>query len=411
MSKYIIKNKNILILLLISLAYFFTLFHRYSLAVLAINIIDEVSFVKDKLGLIGSAYFYFYAPMLFFSGVIVDYFGSKFSLKIGLSLLTVGCLLFSRASSLSLFFIGRGILGLGSAFVTIPSIKLIRETFQEKKFGVMLGIKNTVGYTGVIMASFPFAFLLSYLSWRTVYLLIGIITGLLTIISLILLPHQGAKIYKEKNGLMINKIYTLMKIPRLWMLSIWMFMFTGSKLAFQALWAGPYFVKVYGISYYPLILLIISVGSTVGLLIMGIISDLSSNRRKTLIYATFIVFSLWFILYIYPNKLTAIITIFFYFILGINFASFSLAIMEVRDICKLEFTGMAVGIISSIGFFGSALFTQIGNVFYKSTRGIDTTEIFQFKTMFLLNSLVILFVLILLILYEIRSKMKIKLIR
>ena len=134
-------------------------------------------------------------------------------------------------------------------------------------------------------------------------------------------------------------------------------------------------------------------------------------RRKTLIYATFIIFSLWFILYIFPNKLTAIITIFFYFILGINFASFSLAIMEVRDICKLEFTGMAVGIISSIGFFGSALFSQIGNVFYKSTKGIGTMEIFQFKTMFLLNSLVILFVLILLILYEIRSKMKIKLIR
>ena len=182
-------------------------------------------------------------------------------------------------------------------------------------------------------------------------------------------------------------------------------------MAFQALWAGPYFVKVYGISYYPLILLIISVGSTVGLLIMGIASDLSSNRRKTLIYATFTVFSLWSILYIYPNKLIAIIAIFFYFILGINFASFSLAMMEVRDICKLELTGTAAGIIGSIGFFGSALFTQIGNVFYKSTQGIGTTEIFQFKSMFLLNSLVILFVLILLILYEIRSKSGIKLIK
>ncbi|MFH1001709.1 MAG: MFS transporter [bacterium] len=409
MSKAIIKNKNILILLLLSSAYFFTLFHRYSLAVLAINIIDEVPFVQDKLGLIGSAYFYCYAPMLFFSGIIVDYFSSRFSLKIGLFLLTVGCLIFSRASSLTLFLVSRGIIGLGSALITIPSIKLIRETFQEKKFGMVIGINNTLGYIGVIMASFPLAFLLSYLSWRTTHLLISIITGLLTIISLILLPHQRTEIHKEKKAMMLNKIYTLMKIPRLWMLSFWMLTFTGTKLAFQALWAGPYFVKVYGITYFPIILLIISVGSTAGSLIMGCISDLSSNRRKILIYASLFIFSLWFFLYIYPDKLSTPITISFYFILGISFASYLLALMEVRDICKLENTGFVVGIISSIGFFGSALFTQIGNVFYQSGEGgIDTTGIFQFKNMFLLNFIIILFIFMALILYEIWLKFRTK---
>lgn len=411
MSKFIIKNKNIFILLLLSSAYFFTLFNRFSLTVLAINIIDEVPFLQDKLGLIGSAYFYCYAPMLFFSGIIVDYFGSRFSLKIGLFLLTVGCLIFSRASSLTLFLVSRGIIGLGSALVATPSIKLIRETFQEKKFGMMFGIFNALGYIGVIMASFPLAFSLSYLSWRTTYLLISIITGILIIISLILLPSQSTKIYKdkEKKSMMLNKIYTLMKIPRIWMLSFWMFAFTGTKLAFQALWAGPYFVKVYGITYFPIILLIIGIGATVGQLIMGFISDLSSNRRKIFIYVTFLVFSLWFFLYIYPDKLSTLISIFFYFIVGIIFASYSLALMEVRDICKLEDTGFVVGLINSMGFLGSALFTQIGNVFYKfNEEGINTIEVSQFKNMFLMNFIVILFIFMALILYEIWLKFRTK---
>lgn len=393
-----------MILGILSFSYCLNLFQRYSPAVLFDHLTSEIFLTETEIGLIGSIFFYCYSITLIFAGYIVDRMGARMSLFLGLMIMALGSYIFTVNSVISFLMLGRAFVGIGSAMITIPVYKAAREVFPHDKYGSAVGIINTGGYVGTIAASVPLAFLLSIISWKEFYLGLSIFIAIMAVIAFFYIgSYQKKKDVVPEDRIKFSDLLHLLTNSRLWILCIWMLMFTGTKLAFQGLWAGLYFSNLYGQERGPILLMLISFGSILGAPFLGKISDKSRSRRNVLSSLTLVVLLNWLFLYIFPQKLNLIIVIPFYFFLGIGFTAFSLALMEVRDICPVKMTGSAVGIICAVGFLGSALFIQIVGGFFRGfTEHMDIIP--YIRPVFLLNSVIMLAVLIILIIYEIWIK-------
>jgi nitrate/nitrite transporter NarK len=91
----------------------------------------------------------------------------------------------------------------------------------------------------------------------------------------------------------------------------------------------------------------------------------------------------------------------FYFLLGVSFTAFSLALMEVKEFCPVKMTGTAVGIISAVGFLGSAVFIQLVGQFLETSSSRSEDIFNSIRSFFMLNVFVMGVVLVGLILYEV----------
>jgi sugar phosphate permease len=393
-----------LILVLLSGSYLFVLFHRLSLAVLSRPISNEVLMTQADLGLIGAAYFYPYALMQVPAGLIADKYGTRLTLGCALAIMALGCFMFGSVRAVPYLVLGRGLIGFSCALVTVPVMKAVRETFFDAKLGIMTGIVNAAGNVGGVAASVPLSIAVSVMSWRSLYCSLGIAAIVMGLAMILVLPRPPKQNTKRPGDPVWTwrTIAPILRHPRIWLLAVWMLMFTGTKLAFQGLWAGAFLSSTYGPGAGSWLLLALSLGTVAGSPLVGILSDKAPNRRLVLLGATLMVTVMWGVLWAYPYRMTWIAAVSFYLIFGVAFASYNLCIMESRDICPLWLTGTVNGIISSVGFMGSAILTQLLGLLYSTSRA-SASSAAGFRGMFLLNAVLLGVMAVALTWYEVRT--------
>lgn len=111
-----------------------------------------------------------------FVGRLIDKYGAKIVIALGISVLGVTLVLFSQVSSYITFFIVYGILAaIGYSTTTLMTNSvLISKWFQEKK-GLALGISTTGFPLGPLVFSPLISFLIITFNWRWAALILGIL--------------------------------------------------------------------------------------------------------------------------------------------------------------------------------------------------------------------------------------------
>ena len=69
-----------------------------------------------------SVYLWVYAPMQLLVGVLFDRYGTKYIVSTAAMICGVGCIIFSQADGLVAAGIGRGFIGVGSAFAFVGAV-------------------------------------------------------------------------------------------------------------------------------------------------------------------------------------------------------------------------------------------------------------------------------------------------
>ena len=88
-------------------------FHRVSTGVLADTLASEFETTGAQLGLLHAAFFYVYAPMQLFAGVLTDRMGTRRVATVGSAMMGVGVIWFARSPTYAQSFLARVLLGLG----------------------------------------------------------------------------------------------------------------------------------------------------------------------------------------------------------------------------------------------------------------------------------------------------------
>ena len=170
----------------------------------------------------------------------------------------IGSLLFGLAETLFTASIGRLLVGLGVSFMFLSLLKINALWFRERHFGTITGFTMLLGNAGAVLAAAPLVWVLGFTSWRTVFVVLGIFSGVLALLTwFVVRDHPrdaGLPSMRELEGLAPHAARTghwwrgLVEVAKnrdTWPGFFPAFGTAGTLLAFAGLWAVPFLRDVY----------------------------------------------------------------------------------------------------------------------------------------------------------------------
>ena len=147
-EKVCIEKKNssgngylsFIIVSLAGLFYCYEYLLRISPSVMVQQLMSYYGITATGIGLLSATYYYAYTPLQLFVGLFTDYLGAKKVLSMAILSCAVGCILFAATHFLSVAFIGRFLIGFGSAFAYVGALTLANSLLSKKYFSYYAGV-------------------------------------------------------------------------------------------------------------------------------------------------------------------------------------------------------------------------------------------------------------------------------
>jgi MFS family permease len=149
---------------------------RVNLAAAAETIKSDLGLTNIQLGIAFSAFNYAYAPFQLVGGWISDRFGSRRTLAVCALAWAVTTMATGAVGGLVTLFAVRFCLGMGEG-ATLPSAtRALTKWTAEAARGFGMGITHAAGRIGAGVTAPIVAFLLTVMSWRMIFVLLGLVS-------------------------------------------------------------------------------------------------------------------------------------------------------------------------------------------------------------------------------------------
>jgi MFS family permease len=230
-------------------AFFISFFHRVSTGSIAGELQHEFAIGAAALGTLGATYFYVYALMQVPSGVLADTLGPRVTLALGMLIAGTGSIAYGLAGSFTAAVIARTLAGLGVSVVFVCMLKLCANWFHERRFATAVGAANVAGIAGALAATAPLAWLITVVSWRSVFVAVGVAS--LALAMAIWRFVRETPLARSANVVSGNWRHALAAVaanPATWP-PFWVNVgISGAYMTFIGLWAAPFLVHAHGMS-------------------------------------------------------------------------------------------------------------------------------------------------------------------
>jgi len=372
------------IFLITSSNFFLSQFYRATNAVIADQLLLDLSLDTQGLGTLSAVFFYAFAVTRIPISILLDRIGPR-NMMTGLSLLGIaGALIFAGADSFGMGLLGRILLGVGMACNLMGTLKLLTAWFKPATFATLTGIVFSIGTVGNMAATVPLAFLVDIIGWRQAFTAIACVNLLLVLALYVVVrdtpPDRGTRsmaITTKVSSNALSGLTMLFKKRVYWIISLTSFVGYGIYAAFQTLWAGPYLMEVMGLSVMNAghIILLMNVGAIAGGPVWGWLSDRILHTRKWVVSGGMAIFILvLLILAILPCKTTQAVLMMLFLSFGFFRSSGALLYVHIKETMPLEMAGTAMTGINFFTMIGPAVFLQglgvlMQTLYPQSSRG------------------------------------------
>lgn len=188
-------------------------------------------------GLLSSSFYYVYTTLQIPVGLLFDRYNTRILLVSNAILCSLGCFLFASGHSLPTLFLGRLIIGAGSAFAFVGLTHLLRQHFPLRQYAFMIGLSETLGFTATVSGMIGMGSLIGHFGWRFFIYLSGLIGFVIAILCWINIPSNKPvtlQHHYKKQFLMI------IKNKLAWINGLFVCMEFSVITVFGALWAVPF---------------------------------------------------------------------------------------------------------------------------------------------------------------------------
>lgn len=275
---------------LAALFYCYEYFLRVAPAVMANDLISTYHISQAGLGYLSACYYYAYTPLQVPVGWMMDRFGPRNILTVACGLCVIGTFLFGTSSLLPLAFLGRFLVGFGSAFAFVGFLKISRNWLPPTWYATMVGLCTFLGMVGAISGEIAMAYWVQSKGWQSTLLDSVYVGCLLTFLLWLFIrdtPHTPAianqRLTKTPTIKILPTLLTLIKNYQLWLIGL-IGCFTFLPLSsFAEMWAVPY-LEVVGYSKTQAAQgsSLVFLGFGCGAPCWGLISDYWQSRRRPL---------------------------------------------------------------------------------------------------------------------------------
>jgi sugar phosphate permease len=372
------------VFLIASLNFFLSQFYRATNAVIAPQLLNDLSLDTEGLGLLSAAFFYSFALAQIPITVFLDRIGPK-RMMTALSVAGImGVLLFSVADSLVTGVAGRLLLGVGMACNLMGTLKLLTLWFPPARFATLSGIVFSIGFVGNIAATTPFVLAVNLMGWRGALQVIAGVNFILILLFYFAVrdaPREGTSYPARTNPLnlrdSLSRLCELLKKRDFWIVSFGTFSSYGIFSAFQVLWAGPYLMEVMGLSPEGAgnVIFFANIALIIGSSTWGPVSDRILNTRKWIVVGGHSLLALITLcMAMLPPRTGFGVLAILFFCFGFFRTTGLLMYPQIKELVPLSMAGMAMTGINFFTMVGSAVFLQglgslMQSVYPQATRG------------------------------------------
>jgi MFS family permease len=306
-------------------------------------------------------YFYIYALMQLPTGVLADTLGPRRVLTAGALIAGLGSVLFGAAPSWPVAAAGRALVGLGVSVAFVCLLKLNANWFEERRFATATGLANVVGICGALAATAPLAWLITLVSWRGVFVFIGLASVALAFVTWRVVRDQPAAAqpsaadFAASGERWHHGLAEVMRNRATWA-GFWVnFGMSGSYMSFIGLWMVPYLTHAYGMSpvaasQHTSVLLIVFAVSVV---MVASISDRIGRRRPLIIGSALMYVASWAVWL--SGAVPASWTYAMCALMGLITPGFTLSWSCAKEANRPRYAGMATSVANTGGFLAAGI--------------------------------------------------------
>jgi DHA1 family bicyclomycin/chloramphenicol resistance-like MFS transporter len=161
-----------------------------------------------------SSYFIGIALGQLIYGPLLDRYGRKQPLYVGLAVYIVATLICMRAKDIDTLIALRFIQAVGSCAAQVAAMAMVRDLFGAKESAKVFSLLLLViGLSPMIAPTVGGYVVVSY-GWRTVFLILAVLGGLITLLTIFFLPesYPPDKDFSLKPGPIIRNFFTVLRI-------------------------------------------------------------------------------------------------------------------------------------------------------------------------------------------------------
>ncbi|MEU7321387.1 MFS transporter [Streptomyces griseoviridis] len=259
-------------------------------AVVSPEIQKSASLTVAQIGLAGSIYTWAFALCQFFSGALLDRFGSRPLLAIAVAFVTAGAFLYAQTTGMATLIAAQIVLAVGSSFGFVGAGYIGGQWFPAARYGLMFGLVQSLASLGSAFGQPAISWQLQLVSWQQLLNGFGA-GGLLLIVLFALLvrnPTAGPAQLAQATGAarpplvpgIFRDLGTCFRNRNVVLSALLAGVSFGSMLAMGVLW-GPRVMEARGAgtSLAAVLTAMSWLGLAVGAPLFNLLSDHWNNRR------------------------------------------------------------------------------------------------------------------------------------
>lgn len=343
------------------LFYFYECLLQVSPSVMSGELMRDFGVTSHMLGILSGVYFYFYAGMQLPCGLMTDYFGPRRLLTIATTICAISTISFGLTEHFLMACIARLMIGFGSAFAVVGTLKLASNWFPANRFAFLTGMMVTLGMLGAIFGEAPLAIMVDHFGWRHSMIIMGCVGLVIAALIFALTSDHSTHAPSAANdpkeeGSLGQRLLILIRNKQLWLVALYGGLMYTATPVICGLWGVPFLMqamhlpKAVAANYISLVFF----GWAIAGPIWGIMSNRIGKRKPPLIIGCVgaLITSTLFILCPIHSHLAMQALLFFF---GIFSAGFLPAFALAKELCDQKYVATALSFMNMMNMVGIAL--------------------------------------------------------
>lgn len=263
-----------------SCGYFMSYVLRNINAVLAPELTQDFSLSASELGLLTSAFSFAFSLAQLPGGVLIDRYGARRVNAALVMLSAAGCVVFAAGSSLTELVLGRALIGVGMAMCLMAALQTFSQWFPIQRLPLATGMLLAVGGVGGILAGAPVGWALQFVSWRTVFLVCGLMLAAASIFIHVAAPERRHAGPRQSFGTLIRGFAVIVANKTFWRINLVAAVTASAYQGMQSLWIGPWLRDVAGYDRAATVGMIsaLALATTIGFAVLGTLVNYLMKR-------------------------------------------------------------------------------------------------------------------------------------
>lgn len=331
--------------------------------------------------LIGS-YYYTYSLTSVVAGGVLDKFGARVPVAVGMLMLAIGCVLFSN-SVYTIALLGRLLQGAGAAFAFTGAVYIATKSFPAAQLASAIGIVQAFGMFGGSAGQYAVAQLVHQFSIPWVWVWYGL-AALVFALAIAMYCQREAKnrvvaeLVPAKTSA-LDGYRVVFTNPQSWLCGICAGLLFIPTTVGDMIWRVAFFTEGLGIAYQDAVtsVALVLFGWVIGCPLLGWVSDRIKRRKPVVIGGAVALLAAECVIVFGPAQYadSTVLSLVFGIVSGAAMIPYTM----IKEANPAKVAGTATGIMNLLVFASSALVSPIASVLYTHAAQTDGVHALQFR--------------------------------